>query len=74
MSTFFEVAVCKIHQNKDLETSFWTMCKFVMSCDLLLNTPPMNDQKTLKNVMSGVIKVTVIFDENNHKIAILSDS
>ena len=44
------------------------MCKVVRSCDLLVNTPPMNDQKTLQAL--GVTKLTVIFDENGHEIAI----
>ena len=48
------------------------MYKFDMSCDLLLNTPRMNDQKNAKNFMSGVTKLTVIFDENDYKIAIFS--
>ena len=43
------------------------MCKFDLSCDLLVNTWSMNDKKTANNVMSGVTKLTVIFDENNHK-------
>ena len=47
------------------------MCKFVMSCDLLLNIWPMNYQKPLINVMSGVTKLIDILDENTHKIAIL---
>ena len=48
------------------------MCKFDMSCDLLLNTPRMNDKKNANNVMSGVTKLAVIFDKNDQKIAILS--
>ena len=48
------------------------MCNFDASCDLLLNTPPLNDKKNAKHVMSGVTKLTVIFDENNHIIAFFS--
>ena len=43
-----------------------------MSCDLLLNICPMNDQKTLTTSCQALQKLTVIFDENNNKMAIFS--
>ena len=71
MSTIFEVAVCKIHHNKDLETCFRQCASLICFVTFFLDTWPMNDKKA-NNVMSGVTKLTVIFDETNHKITIFS--